>query len=216
VRCDRFREALSARLDGEPLGMSAPTLQAHLARCPDCSAWAAAAERVTRRARLGTLDVPDLTAAITAGLILPAARVARRRTLLRAALLVTGAAQLVIGIPALLGDSIGMAMAVHATHEAAAWNLAIGAAFLAAVAVPRRASGLVPLLATFIGVLAVLSVRDVAAGDVSVARLSTHLAVVIGLVLLIGLDRVERALPPGWPSENSERDAGKRGLKGIA
>jgi hypothetical protein len=51
---------------------------------------------------------------------------------------------------------------------------------------------------------------------VSVARLSTHLAVVIGLVLLIGLDRVERALPPGWPSENSERDAGKRGLKGVA
>jgi predicted anti-sigma-YlaC factor YlaD len=207
---------VSARLDGEPLGMAASVLDGHLARCPDCSAWAADAERVTRRARLGSLDVPDLSESITADLVLPAARVARRRLMLRAGLLLAGAAQLVIGFTALLGDSIGMTMAVHATHEAASWNLAIGAAFVAAASAPRRAAGLIPLLGTFTLVLAGLSVRDLAAHEVSVSRLCTHLAVLIGLALLVVLDRVERALPPGWPSSGSGEDAARRNLRGVA
>jgi predicted anti-sigma-YlaC factor YlaD len=197
--------------------MAESALDAHLARCPDCSAWARAAENVTRRARLGPLDVPDVSDAITAGLVLPAARVARRRALLRAALFVAGAAQLAIGVPALLGDPLGMAMAVHAAHEAAAWNLAIGVAFVATASVPRRAAGLVPLLATFIAVLLALSVRDLAAHEVSFGRLATHLAVLVGLVLLIALDRVERALPPGWPaSSGAESGSDQRRLRGVA
>jgi predicted anti-sigma-YlaC factor YlaD len=218
VRCDRFREAASARLDGEPLGMSATSLEHHLATCSDCAGWAAEATRLTRLMRLGPAEAPDLAEVITAGVVLPTRRVLRRRWLLRVALLLAGVVQLAIAVPALGGDSLGMAMSAHAAHEAAAWNLAVGAAFFAAALSPRRAAGLIPLLGTFVVVLAALSARDYAAGVVTAARLATHLGALAGLVLLIGVDRAERALPPGRfavPGEDAGVDGGPR-LRGVA
>ena len=176
--------------------MAASALDGHLASCADCARWLRAAEQATRLLRLDVRPVPDLSEEITATVALPVRRVLRRRLVLRVLLLLAGLAQLVIGIPAVTGDSIGMAMAAHAAHEAAAWNIAIGAAFVAAAALPRRATGLIPLLATFLVVLGVLSVRDIESGAVGVERLSTHLAALIGLLLLVLLDRAERALPP--------------------
>ena len=207
---------MSARLDGEPLGMSASALDAHLASCPDCAGWADAAARATRLARLDVRPVPDLSDAIAAAVTLPARRVLRRRHLLRLGLLVAGLAQLAIGLPALTGDSIGMAMSAHGAHEAAAWNLAIGAAFVAAASMPRRAAGLVPLLGTFLVVLGALSVRDLASGSVTAGRLATHVAVLIGLVLLIALDRAERALPPGRMRASRSSDSGDTDLRTVA
>jgi predicted anti-sigma-YlaC factor YlaD len=217
VRCERFREAASARLDGEPIGMSASGLEHHLATCANCARWAADATRLTRQARLGTADVPDLADQITAHVVLPARRVLRRRVLLRAALAVAGVVQLLIAVPAFFGDSIGMAMSAHASHEAAAWNLALAAAFLATAVAPRRAAGLVPILATFVVVLAALSVRDVAAGVVSLGRISTHAGAIIGLVLVLLLDRHERAVPPGSAGTALDRDEPTgRKLRGVA
>jgi predicted anti-sigma-YlaC factor YlaD len=170
--------------------------------------------------RLGTVSVPDLAEAIITGVALPARRVLLRRFLLRLALVVVGAVQLGIAVPALTGDSLGMAMSTHAAHEGAAWNLAIGVAFLAAALAPRRASGLIPLLGTFIVVLTALSVRDVAAGAVSLGRVATHLAAVAGLLLLLAVDRAERALPPGRFTAGDgagERERGSGGnLRGVA
>jgi predicted anti-sigma-YlaC factor YlaD len=217
VRCDRFREAVSARLDGEPLGMSAATLDAHLASCPDCAGWADQAARATRLTRLDARPVPDLADAIAVRVAQPARRVLRRRHLLRLGLVLAGIAQLAIGLPALTGDSLGMAMSTHGAHEAAAWNLAIGAAFVATALVPRRAAGLIPLLGTFLVILAALSARDFAAGSVTAARLATHLAALIGLALLIGLDRAERALPPGrFAAAARPGDAGEDTLRTVA
>ena len=195
MRCDRFREAASARLDGEPIGMSATSLDHHLTSCPDCARWEGEAVRLTRQARLSTVAVPDLAEAITARVVLPTRRVLRRRMLLRLALVVTGLVQLGIAVPGISGAGVGMAMSEHAAHEGAAWNIAIGVAFLAAALTPRRAAGLVPLLGTFIVVLIALSVHDVAAGTVPLDRLLTHVAAVVGLLLLIATDRAERALP---------------------
>jgi predicted anti-sigma-YlaC factor YlaD len=208
---------VSARLDGEPLGMSAAVLDHHLASCPDCAAWAEAAARATRLARIDVRPVPDLSAEIAAKIALPARRVLRRRYLLRVALLLIGLAQLAIGLPALTGDSLGMAMSTHGAHEAAAWNLAIGVAFVGAASLPRRAAGLIPLLATFLLILGVLSVRDYAAGAVSGERLATHLAALLGLVVLVLLDRAERALPPGHFSSARRRDdSGDDALRTVA
>jgi predicted anti-sigma-YlaC factor YlaD len=218
VKCDRYREAFSARLDGEPLGVSASGLEHHLTTCPDCARWAADATQLTRQARLGSIAVPDRTEAITAAVVLPVRRVLRRRALLRLALVLAGLAQLAIALPAISGDSLGMVMSTHAAHEAAAWNLAIGAAFLATALTPRRAAGLVPLLATFVVVLTALSVHDVAAGVVTAARLCTHLATLIGLLLVLALDRAERALPPRRFVDGVEpkRQAGDGGIRGVA
>lgn len=219
VRCDRFREAASARLDGEPIGLSVSGLDHHLATCLDCARWVETATRLTRQARLSSADVPDLAASITANVVLPTRRVMRRRLVLRTALLLVGLVQLALAVPAIAGESIGMPMSMHAAHEGAAWNLAIGVAFLASALTPRRAAGLIPLLTTFMLVLSALSVRDLAAGVVTIGRLSTHLAALLGLLLLVGLDRAERALPPGRFAAGAGADRGKsdRGnLRGVA
>lgn len=69
MTCVPFREAISARLDAEPLGMPGSELDSHLSTCAACSAWAADAARVTRRARLSAAPpVPDLTATVLAAL----------------------------------------------------------------------------------------------------------------------------------------------------
>jgi Putative zinc-finger len=41
--CDRYREALSARLDGEDPGMPLEQIDAHVEGCVECHAWAVAA-----------------------------------------------------------------------------------------------------------------------------------------------------------------------------
>jgi predicted anti-sigma-YlaC factor YlaD len=100
MACQPFRDAISARLDGEALGMPAARLEAHLTGCPACASWAREAEQATRRARLAPAPaVPDLTATVLAALPreLPGAREAARAqlvaTALRMALLAVGAAQ---------------------------------------------------------------------------------------------------------------------------
>lgn len=216
MRCDRFRLAASARLDGEPLGVAATSLDQHLATCTDCAGWLADATRLTRQARLSTLAVPDLTGLILRDVVLPTRRVLRRRTLLRAALLLVALVQLAIALPPLSDTGVAMPMAEHASHEAAAWNIAIAVAFLAAVVLPRRAAGLIPLLTTFIVVLGVLSVHDLAAGVVPVDRLFTHLAAVAGLLLLFAIDRAERALPPRRFTHDTSDGRSERALRDVA
>lgn len=218
MRCDRFREAVSARLDGEPLGLSAAALDDHLARCSDCAGWAEVATRLTRQVRLSSAGVPDLSDTITEQVVLPVRRVLRRRFALRAALALTGAVQLALALAGIDGANLGMHMAEHAGHEAAAWNLALAAAFLATASRPRRAAGLVPLLATFVVALVALSVQDLAGGAVTVSRLATHLAAVAGLLLVMALDRAERALPPTRfvESAGTEERPARRRLRGVA
>ncbi|MGH8860172.1 MAG: zf-HC2 domain-containing protein [Jatrophihabitantaceae bacterium] len=215
MACDRFRDAASARLDGEPIGMSAANLDHHLARCHDCARWVAQATRLTRQARLSVVDVPDLSAQIVSAAVLPVRRVLRRRLRLRVALGLVAAVQLAIAVPALAGLGLGMAMSRHIAHESAAWNIAVGVAFLAAALAPRRAAGLVPLLGTFVTVLAALSVDDVIAGAVTLDRVLTHVAALAGLVLLVVLDRAERALPPDRARRVTDPPVGRK-LRGVA
>jgi len=209
---------VSARLDGEPLGVPSAVLEEHLATCPACAQWTARATDLSRQFRLGAADVPDLTAVVATDVLEPARRVARRRTVLRVVLLVIGLVQVGLAVPALGGDSIGMHMSEHGSHETAAWNLAIGAAFLATVLAPRRAAGLIALLSAFILVLSVLTIHDLAAGMVSIGRVATHLTTVFGLVLLVLLDRGERALPPGrfHAASTPKDEPGSTTLRGVA
>jgi predicted anti-sigma-YlaC factor YlaD len=225
VKCDRFREAASARLDGEPIGLSMTVLDHHLATCTDCARWLEEATRLTRMSRLSPAEVPDLADQILAGAALPARRVLRRRRLLRLALVVVGAVQIGVALPALFGSSIDMAMSMHAAHETAAWNVALGAAFLATALRPQRAAGLLPALVVFVGVLTALSIRDIAGGAVAAGRLATHLGIVAGLVLVYALARAEQALPPERRTTVGEddhhdrpgrHDDGRGGLRGVA
>jgi predicted anti-sigma-YlaC factor YlaD len=215
VKCARIQEAASARLDGEPIGMASSALDHHLATCANCARWLAEATRLTRQARLATIEQPDISEAVLANVVLPAGRVLRRRNWLRLALAITGVVQLALSLPSMFGDSIGMAMSVHSAHEVAAWNCAMAVALLATAIKPKRAGGVLAVLGTFVVVLSLLSVRDLASGAVTVAHLATHLGAVVGLVLVAGLAHVERALPP-LPTPLESPGEAKNRFRGAA
>jgi predicted anti-sigma-YlaC factor YlaD len=217
VTCERYREAASARLDGEPMQLPASALDHHLSTCPDCAGWLEAATRLGRAYRVSGHTPPDLTGRILDQVVLPGARITRYRRWLRTALATVGVLQWALALPALFGDSVGMQMSVHAAHESAAWNLALGASFLAVAVKPVRAVGTLPILATFVLVLSVLSVPDIADGTVGGQRLASHLGVVLGLVLVTLMSRSQRLLPPrgaaqdGLPPAAQDHPFGRRG-----
>ncbi len=189
--CHSFREAISARLDGEPLGMPAGELERHLDTCPACAGWSEDAARITRRSRLAAAPaVPDLTGAVLAALPreLPGAAAAARRQLLdtglRLALLAVGVAQAGIAWPVIVSGAGAMSAPTHMTHETGAWNLALAAAFLAVAAAPRLAAGALPFLLTFTALLVPVTLADLAAGHVHADRALIHLLLVAGVVLV--------------------------------
>ena len=192
--CQPFREAISARLDAEPLGIPPAELDGHLAGCSECAGWAADAAAVTRRARLAAAPpVPDLTAAVLAALPreLPGAGAAARARLvdsaLRLALLAVGVAQAGLAWPALASGQAAMSAPVHMAHETGAWSLGLAAAFLAVAAAPRLAAGTLPFMGTFTALLVPVTLRDLAAGHVHADRAAVHLLLLVGLALVVSV-----------------------------
>ncbi|MGH3903740.1 MAG: hypothetical protein ACRDTE_06070 [Pseudonocardiaceae bacterium] len=91
------------------------------------------------------------------------------------------------------GVPVGGATMAHMSHEAAAWNLAIGVGFLWASLQSSRSAGLVPVLSAFVGLLTLLSAVDLVLGRVELVRLLSHGLVVAGLALVLLLDRRRRS-----------------------
>jgi len=59
--CSRFREAMSAALDGEDPGLPQAEVTAHVRSCPTCARWHDQAVALDRRVRIRESDlVPDL------------------------------------------------------------------------------------------------------------------------------------------------------------
>ena len=199
MHCERFREAASARMDGEGSPVPGAALDEHLAGCAACAGWVATAGAVTRRARLAPAPaVPDLTAAVLAALParLPGAAAAARArlvaTALRLGLLAVGVAQIGLATPSLLDGAGAMSAPVHMAHETGAWNLGLAVAFLACAAAPRLAPGALPFLVTFTVVLSVATVADLGAGHVHADRAVGHLLLVAGVLLTAVLAWVGR------------------------
>ncbi|HET9256460.1 MAG TPA: zf-HC2 domain-containing protein [Pseudonocardiaceae bacterium] len=199
--CAQCREALSARLDGEESAAERDAIEEHLTGCAVCRRFADDAARVTRLARTAAAaPEPDVVAAVLAAA--PRSRRPRLIRSLRVLLGVVGLAQAELGLAAMLGAHTsghaaqGVVMqgasVAHFAHESAAWNLALGVGFLWVAWRSSRPSGMVPTLATFVTALTVLVVVDAMAGGVDTMRLLAHGLVVLGLILVIMLDRLPR------------------------
>ncbi|HEX4358054.1 MAG TPA: zf-HC2 domain-containing protein [Pseudonocardia sp.] len=196
--CSTCREHLSADLDGEADPVELPAARRHLADCAECTRWFADAALVNRLIRTAPAEpAPGLTeAALTAALTeLPRPPSPHRRIWhwsARAALAAVGAVQAVLGALGLVltggGDPhmnmMGADMA-HMSHESAAWNLALGVAFVAGALWTRHLAGTIPVLGSFVLVLALVSVLDLVSGNVDPARVSSHGLVVVGLGLIV-------------------------------
>lgn len=201
VECERYREALSARLDGEDEPIEPALVDAHLAGCPACRQWERSAQAVTRLVRLQPMPgtpppVPTLLAGFKP----------RRRLvlLLRVLLGLFGLAQFMLGIAQAASAATANHLhdSGHVFHESAAWNVAIGAGF--AWIATRRATpaGALPMLTAFVALLALLSTSDLLNGTVETTRLISHGFVLAGYGIVVALSRP--ALDPGRPPANRQ------------
>src|SRR5262249_5955278 len=130
---------------------------------------------------------------------------------LRALLGVVGLAQAELGLAAMLGahtsghaaEAVVLqgASVAHFAHESAAWNMALGVGFLWVSWRSSRPSGMVPTWVPCGAALTVLVVLDTMAGGVDATRLLAHGLVVLGLILVIVLDRLPR--PAGGSAPRS-------------
>jgi predicted anti-sigma-YlaC factor YlaD len=184
MECDRAREAISARIDGEDPGVPDGALDAHLADCEACRGWQQRAHVMTRRARLGGpfLD-HDLTGQVLAA-VPPATARRRLRPALRAALLAVSLAQLAVTVPLLImghdPDS-----GTHAAHELGSFDLALAIAFAVGAFRPALSAGLAWTCAIAAAGLAGTAIADLVGGQTIGADEAQHLIAVAGALLLI-------------------------------
>lgn len=202
VDCDVAREALSARLDGEAEPVPSARVDEHLRTCAQCRSWYAAAEEQSRLLRTLAGVGPGRTAP---GLPAPATPGSQwlRRYAVRAALAAAGIFQLGIAAAQAAGADFGMVSAhhgaamggVHLLNESTAWLAALGVTCLVAAARPRAVAGLACLGAVYTLVLAGYVVADAFAGQVTAARVLSHVPVVAATALAATLWWTRRAAP---------------------
>ncbi|MCX2964564.1 zf-HC2 domain-containing protein [Gordonia aquimaris] len=187
------REALSARIDGEYEGVPSARVDEHLAECPSCRDWLAMATRQSGvLSELGRSEVPDLSSAVLDEVAPPSAtsfaavHLGVRRNIVRIGLTLAGAAQIVIAMVQMTGADFGMTHgghpeSTHLVNETTAWALALGVCMVVAAWWQRALPGLLVVLSVFTVVLAGYVIHDAIAGQVTLARMLSHLPVVVGL-----------------------------------
>jgi predicted anti-sigma-YlaC factor YlaD len=191
--CSVFREAISARLDGEESGLADEVFDAHLAGCADCRAWVEAAGAL--RGAVGRAPRPELALdpALLAALTSPADP--DRRGMLstlewRGLLAVVAVAQVIAAWPGVMLHD-GHA-SVHLAHELTAWDVGLPIGFLVAVVWPARSWGMLPLASVLVAFMCGISVLDALSGHALLGREIVHLLQIAGLGCLWVLARRHR------------------------
>jgi predicted anti-sigma-YlaC factor YlaD len=194
--CKTAREALSARLDGEPPGVDEAALEAHVSACDACEFWLTAAREATRRVRLSAAPaMPDRTGELLAAVAADAhaSRPSRGTAALRLVLALVGVAQVgttVLHTVSEYGDR------EHTAREVAAFSLAIAVGFLIAALQPHRARAMAPVVGVAAGALLSAAVLDLAGGHIHVLEEVPHVLVGVGWLLLHGMARTQRPSGP--------------------
>ncbi|QNI07366.1 RNA polymerase sigma factor SigC [Mycobacterium kubicae] len=209
MRCEVAREELSARLDGERPQLLAQQVDAHLESCRRCRSWLISAAAQTRR--LATVDAgrgPDLVDKIMASASVPATPYRRwlRRlsnSCWRWSLIAVGVFQVAIAAAQISGIDFGimphhmhgmhgeMMTGAHLLHESTAWLLALGLAMIAAGIWTGAAAGVAAIAGAYSLALVAYVAYDAWNGEVTAARIASHVPVLAGMVfaLLVARDR---------------------------
>lgn len=175
MECDAARLEISEAIDdGRPVSAE---VEAHLDGCAQCRRWQEAAHQL-RRATLR--PVGEDAAADVRVSRLPE-RFALHRWI-RFALI--WAAVLLIAWNIVDMFSAGSGSAIHLERHQAAFDVALGLAFLIVAWRPDRAYGMVPFAATFTFALSISAIIDLLNGASTLTRESAHLIELAGLALL--------------------------------
>ncbi|MBS9536024.1 RNA polymerase sigma factor SigC [Mycobacterium sp. M1] len=203
MRCEVVRETLSALLDGEQQSLPAQQVDAHLASCRSCRRWLVGAAAQARR--LSVIDSeadhgedgPDLAAQILAAAGVTSVTPDRRRGpgYRRVALITVGLLQVLMALAQIVGVDFGMvshhghghgaATGAHLLHESTAWLLALGGAMIAAGVWPAVAAGVAAISGVYALALTGYVVVDAVHGQVTAARVASHLPVLVGLAFAL-------------------------------
>jgi predicted anti-sigma-YlaC factor YlaD len=207
MECDRIREAISARIDGENPGVPASLVEAHLAECEGCRGWQRRAHAVTRRARLGGSFLDhDLTPQLLAAVPLAMAGRGRRRAL-RAGLTAVALAQLAVTVPLLvLGHDHDTG--AHAAHELGSFDLALAIAFAVGAIRPVLSAGLAWPSGIAAAALAGTAIADLIGGQAIGADEAQHLIALAGAALLCWQARTARTGTAGPAIADGDAPAG--------
>jgi predicted anti-sigma-YlaC factor YlaD len=213
VDCQVVREQLSAWVDGERADVARKRLDEHVLSCADCRDWLGQARVLDRRfAYARSAPTRDLSGQIlAAAAVEPLTRTARWvhwawRNVNRCALVIIGLLQLGVALMQVTGMDFGMVSAhhhgamtgEHLMNESTAWVVALGVAMVIAGVRPAAAAGMATVLGVFALVLAGYVVDDAVNGQVTVARVISHVPVLLGLIfaLLVLRDHRSGKTPP--------------------
>jgi predicted anti-sigma-YlaC factor YlaD len=182
MTCDPWLEAISARADGEPPPIDHRLVDAHIATCSTCRAFAANVHDLRRAAALDVAaPMPDM-----AGQVVNAARIADRGSVwwvLRLGLGVVAIQVLVLSAPGLfLGHSSGSD--AHAARHLGSFAVAYAIGLLVVALRPAKARGMLPLAAALAGCLAITAIIDISDGRTPMVAEFHHIPEIIGLVLV--------------------------------
>ena len=190
--CERWQDAISARADGEDPEIDDRLIDAHLARCPSCSTFAAAIDGSKRRLAVQpAAPMPDLSRRVAkTNAVLDRAS---KWSMVRALLIVVAVEIIVTAVPNLvLGDGESNA---HDGRHLGAFSVAYAVALLVAAVRPARARTVLPVAAVLAGALFVTAVIDLANGTVPLVNEASHLPELISVVLIWWLALPARQTP---------------------
>ena len=179
--CAASREIVSAALDGEATTDEEARLDQHLLDCASCRRFHDEAAALNRSVRFRE---PATDAAFVARVMADArpARLGRggwMRPVLAWCAIVVGVQSFT---PLVLGVSDGAT--AHTARHLGASGLALAVGLLFAAWRPHRAYGLLPFVGALFGATVIAAVVDIFDGDASAFAESTHLAELIGIVVL--------------------------------
>lgn len=157
-------------------------LDAHLAHCAPCRAFAAAMPHAAGHGRVAAApDMPDLSRRVAK--LAAAADRAASRSIVRVLLAVVAAEIIAFSVPDLLGDDAHAASAHDARHLGA-FTVAYAVALLVVVVRPARARAVLPVAVVLTGALVIGAVVDLVHGRVPIVDETRHLPELVSVVLL--------------------------------
>jgi predicted anti-sigma-YlaC factor YlaD len=203
--CEHWRDALSARLDGEPLGLDTGLLDSHLSTCSGCRVHTVALQQLHRSMRLRAADpVPDLTDAILSEMASGRRPRADLTLILRWVLVVIAAIEAGLATPGLLSRW-------HTGSELGTWGIAMAIGFLSVALKPSRAGALLPMLACAGGLTLFVTIRHLIDGVAFLSNEWPHAFLLLGVGVLVLIRRREVAVGDAGPRpEQAVDSAGNR------
>jgi predicted anti-sigma-YlaC factor YlaD len=191
MTCELWREAVSARLDGESLPVPVEALDTHLSECSPCRAFEHSVVSLRRSTAIAAVgDIPDMSAELTAILAKPGSH--SRHDGIRAVLAGIGVGEVLTAIRLMAGTG----QARHLSRDLAVFALALGLGFLLTAYRPKLVAGILPVAAMLAASTAVIVLIDLFSGAASFGNEVHHLFELVALWALWELrDRRSPSLP---------------------